>query len=211
MKISEIAVLAAIVLSVAVGAYLYPQMPDMVASHWDAAGNVNSYMPKFWGLFLMPLVALAMFALLVFIPRIDPLKANIEKFRGYFDGFIVLMTLFLLYVHAISMLWNLGVAVNMNRIMPPALGALLFYCGILIEKAKRNWFIGIRTPWTLSNETVWNKTHKLGARLFKGCALFSVLGLAFQQYAIWIILIPVVASALYLVVYSYVEFKKIAH
>ena len=130
MKISEIAVLAAIALSVAVGAYLYPQMPDMIASHWDAAGNVNGYMPKFWGLFLMPLVALAMFALLVFIPRIDPLKANIEKFRGYFDGFIVLMTLFLLYVHAISVLWNLGVAVNMNRIMPPALGALLFYCGI---------------------------------------------------------------------------------
>jgi len=209
MKISEIAVLAAIALSVAVGAYLYPQMPDMIASHWDAAGNVNGYMPKFWGLFLMPLVALAMFALLVFIPRIDPLKANIEKFRGYFDGFIVLMTLFLLYVHAISMLWNLGVAVNMNRIMPPALGALLFYCGILIEKAKRNWFIGIRTPWTLSNDMVWDKTHQLGGKLFKITGVIAVFGAFAGTYAFLFFIIPVVAATLFTTVYSYVLYRKL--
>ncbi|OGG36652.1 hypothetical protein A2110_00260, partial [Candidatus Jorgensenbacteria bacterium GWA1_54_12] len=146
---------------------------------------------------------------LVFIPRIDPLKANIEKFRGYFDGFIVLMTLFLLYVHAISMLWNLGVAVNMNRIMPPALGALLFYCGILIEKAKRNWFIGIRTPWTLSNDMVWDKTHQLGGKLFKITGVIAVFGAFAGTYAFLFFIIPVVAATLFTTVYSYVLYRKL--
>ncbi len=209
MKVSEIIVLVAIVASIIAGAYLYPQMPDVVASHWDAAGNVNGYLPKFWGLFLMPLVASAMFALLVFIPRIDPLKENIEKFRGYFDGFIVLMTLFLLYVHTISVLWNLGVAVNMNHVVPPAVGALLFYCGILIEKAKRNWFIGIRNPWTLSNDAVWDKTHRLGGKLFKISGVIAVFGAFAGTHAFLFFIIPVIAFTFFTTVYSYVLYRKL--
>ena len=160
---------------------------------------------------MLPLISLGLLALFLAIPKIDPLRKNIQSFRNYFDNFILLIFAFLLYIHAITLWWNLGYRFNFVAAIVPALGLLFYYVGVLLQHAKQNWFIGIRTPWTLSNETVWNKTHKLGARLFKGCALFSVLGLAFQQYAIWIILIPVVASALYLVVYSYVEFKKIAH
>lgn len=96
----------------------------------------------------------------------------------------------------------------MTVMMLPALAILFYYVGILVEKSKPNWFIGIRTPWTLSNEVVWEKTHKLGAKLFKGIAIFSLLGLIFQKYAIWIFLVPMITASIFIVAYSYFEYKK---
>ena len=85
---------------------------------------------------------------------------------------------------------------------------LMFYIGILLEKAKQNWFIGIRTPWTLSSEKVWDKTHKLGARLFKTLAVIILASLLVPKYSIWIVIMPIIATALWLFIYSYLEFKK---
>jgi len=83
-------------------------MPDEMASHWNFKGEVDDYLPKFWGLFLMPIISLGLFLLFLLIPKIDPLKANIEKFRKYFDGFMVLMMVFLFYIYLLSIIWNLG-------------------------------------------------------------------------------------------------------
>jgi len=138
-----------------------------MASHWNARGEVDGYTSKFWGLFLMPLILVGLGALFIAIPRIDPLKANIEKFRGYYDGLIIIFVIFMLAIHAQGILWNLGIEINPNVIFPICLGPVFFYTGVLCENAKRNWFIGIRTPWTLSSERVWDKTHKIGGRLFK--------------------------------------------
>ncbi len=178
MKISkyEIAIILIIVVSFAVGAYFYPQMPERIASHWNEQGQVDGYMSKFWGLFLMPFISIGMALLLVFIPRIDPLKANIEKFRKYFDGFIVLIVLFLFYLYLLTIFWNLGARFDMGQVLAPALGVLFYYCGVLVGKTKRNWFVGIRTPWTLSSDTVWDKTHKLGAKLFKVAGIIALCG-----------------------------------
>jgi uncharacterized membrane protein len=92
--------------------------------------------------------------------------------------------------------------------MVPAFSVLFYYAGVLTENAKQNWFIGIRTPWTLSSEAVWNKTHKLGGKLFKLAALIGLLGLLVPDYAIWMVIIPVLLVAAYTMVYSYVEFQK---
>jgi uncharacterized membrane protein len=78
----------------------------------------------------------------------------------------------------------------------------------LLEKAKRNWFIGIRTAWTLSSDTVWDKTHQLGAKLFKVTGLICLVGVFFQQYAFVFLIAPVLLVSLYLVIYSYVEYRK---
>jgi len=92
--------------------------------------------------------------------------------------------------------------------MIPAMAALFYYCGILVENAKRNWFIGIRTPWTLSNEKVWEKTHKLGGKLFKAAAIIILFGIVLKGYALLFILVPVIFVSFYLIVYSYVEYQK---
>ena len=208
MKENKIIILGIISLSFIIAIYLYPQMPDKMASHWNAQGKVDSYMSKFWGLFLMPIISVGLFFLFILIPKIDPLKENINKFRKYFDGFIVLMIIFLFYVYLLTVFWNLGLRFNMVQLMIPALGILFYYCGILIENAKRNWFIGIRTPWTLSNENVWDKTHKIGGKLFKIAGMIAFLGIFLPKYAILFVIIPIISVAVYTITYSYFEYQK---
>jgi uncharacterized membrane protein len=204
----NIAIAGVILISFAIGIYLYPQMPDRFPSHWNAAGQVDGYLPKFWGLFLLPLMEAGLFLLFLVIPRIDPLKHNIQKFRRYFDGFIFLLMAFFLYIYLLTILWAFGFTFQFVLAMVPAFSVLFYYAGVLTENSKQNWFIGIRTPWTLSSEKVWDKTHKLGGKLFKAAAIIGLAGLLFQDYAIWFVILPVVFVAAYTIVYSYVEFQR---
>jgi len=189
--------------------YFYPGLPARFASHWNAAGQVNGYVSKFWGLFLEPLISLVLLITFLIIPKVDPLKENIAKFRNYFDTFVLLIMIFLFYLYALTIFWNIGHRFNMIVTLVPAFAVLFLYAGILVENAKQNWFIGIRTPWTLSNEAVWNKTHKLGGQLFKASGLAALFGIVFQNYAILFVILPVILTAIYAVIYSYVEYQKI--
>lgn len=197
-----------IILSFVIGIYYYPQMPDKLASHWNAQGEVNGYTSKFWGLFLMPIISVGLLLLFTLIPRIDPLKSNIQQFRQYFDGFVVLIMVFLFYLYLLTIFWNLGYTFNMITFLSPAFAILFYYTGILIENAKRNWFIGIRTPWTMSSDKVWDKTHKIGGKLFKIAGILAILAIFFESYAILIIVVPVIIVSIYTVVYSYFEYQK---
>ena len=209
-KKTNLIIISIIVLSFLSALYLYPQLPDRVASHWNAQGQIDGYMPKFWGVFLMPAITLAIFLLFLLIPIIDPLKKNIDKFRNYFNWLIILIVVFLLYVYSLTVFWNLGYRFNMTLLMTPAVGLLFFYIGVILKHAERNWFIGIRTPWTLSNDVVWKKTHQLGAKLFKVAGIIAILGIFFAENALWFAIIPAIASSLFLLVYSYFEHKKTA-
>ncbi len=205
---SEVVITGIILLSFAIGGYFYPQMPERMASHWNSQGQVDGYMSKFWGLFFMPLISIGLSLLLALIPRKDPLKVNIERFKKYYYGFMILVILFLFYLYLLTILWNLGIKFNMIQLLAPAFGILLYSCGILIEKAKRNWSIGIRTPWTLSNENVWDKTHLVGGKLFKVAGIIALIGVFFRGYAIFFILIPVILVAFFTVIYSYFEYQR---
>jgi len=197
-----------VVISFAIGTYFYPLMPPMMVSHWNNQGIVDGYMTKSWALFLMPIISLAMVGLFLLLPKIDPLKANYSKFRKYYDNFILLIIGFLFYIYCLSIAWNLGVRFDMTLAMVPALAALFYYAGILLENAKSNWFVGVRTPWTLSSEKVWDKTNKLGAKIFKLFGIASFLRILFGGvFLLWLVAALIIAS-LCLVVYSYLEFKK---
>jgi uncharacterized membrane protein len=187
-------------------------MPEKMASHWNARGEVDGYLPKFWGLFLMPLITLGLYGLFKIIPKIDPLRKNILKFKKYYFGMIVTVVGFLFYLYLVTIAANLGFQFNMNLLIIPALAILFFYIGILIKHAKRNWFVGIRTPWTLSSDKVWKKTHEIGSKLFKIYAVFILFTLLFQQllieYFLWIILVPILSIVIGLFAYSYFEYQK---
>lgn len=208
MRKSEIVALWIVLLSLVIGIYLSPQMPERMASHWNSQGQVDGYLPRFWGLAWMPFISFGLFLLFVLIPIIDPLRANIEKFRKHFDRFVMVMFLFLLYLYLLIILWNLGIKLEIIPLFVPAFGVLFYYAGILIENTKRNWFIGIKTPWAMSSERVWNKTHKIGGKLFKIAGGVSLLGILFPVLALFFILAPVLLAVVYLVVYSYTEYKK---
>ena len=192
----------------AVGAYFYPQLPDVVASHWNAAGEADGYMPRAWGLFLLPAISVALYALLRLLPRLDPLRANVAAFRRHYDAFIVVFIAFMLYLHLLTIAWNIGLRFNMIQWLCPAFGALFYGAGVLVGHAKRNWFIGIRTPWTLSSDAVWDKTHRLGGRLFRAAGALALVSVVLPGYAIWFVMAPVIVAALWAAVYSYVEYRR---
>ena len=207
---TTIIVLILIAGAILAGLFLWNQLPDPMASHWDVNDQVNGYMSKFWGVFMVPIMALGMFLLFLVIPSIDPLKANIAQFRDAFNLFIVLIMAFMLYVHGLSLAWNLGyTGFKMSTSMLPAMGLLFIFVGFMLRKAKRNFFIGIRTPWTLSSDTVWDKTHQLGAVLFMASGILAFIGGIFGgMTAFWFLFVPLIGSTIFLLVYSYVLYRN---
>ncbi len=209
MKYATAITLLIILATFVLGAALYPHLPAHLATHWNMQGNVNHFTPKFWSVFGLPFIMIGIAALFLLIPLIDPLKKNIAVFRPYFDLFVVLLMLFLFYAYLLVIIWNMGNHFNMNEALVPALGALFYYIGVLMAHAQPNWFVGIRTPWTLSNTTVWRDTHRLGGRLYKITGLIAVLGFFVPQYALWVAVIPLLIVSLFLIIYSYVDFQSI--
>jgi uncharacterized membrane protein len=207
MKKTYLLILFMVLASFAVAIYFYNVLPDRIATHWNAAGEADGFSSR-TNVFSIPALIAGMSALLVFLPKLDPLKKNISKFRRYYDGFILAFVFFMLYLYLLTLLWNLDYRFNMVQALVPAFAFLFFYLGIVLENAKRNWFIGIRTPWTLSDEKVWEKTHVLGGKGYKTAAVLAIAGLVFERYAIFFVIIPIIIVSLVCVVYSYFVWRK---
>ena len=190
------------------GLWMYPSLPDRMDSHWDLSGKADSTLPRFWGVFLLPFTGLFLLALYGAILRFDPLKSNIEKFRKIYDGFFIALLLFFLYLHILVLLWNRGLRFHMIQCLVPAMACLFWACGTVIRYARPNWSVGIRTPWTLSSETVWTKIHEKGGRLFKVCGVIALLGVLLPNWALAFVLGPLLGVSLYLIVDSYVLYKR---
>jgi len=208
-KTTSIITLALIALALLAGAVLWNKLPDQMASHWNVNDQVDGYTSKLLGVFLMPLITLGMFALFLVVPNIDPLKANIAKFRESFNLFIVLIVAFMLYIHGLTLAWSLGHQdFKMSGAILPFIGILFIAIGFMLRKAKRNFFIGIRTPWTLSSDNVWDKTHQLGSILFMVSGAFAIIGGVFGgMAAFWLMFVSLIGSSLFLVVYSYLLYR----
>lgn len=207
MRKLHIFTFAIIVFSFLVSIYFYPHLPQRIVTHWGIDGQADGYMSKPLGLFIFPVLLTILYLLFLFLPQIDPLKRNLQKFRAYFDVFMLLVTLFLFYVYILTLFWNIGTEFNIIQLISPAFAVLFYYAGILIHHAKRNYFVGIKTPWTLSSDVVWNKTHKLGSKLFKIVGVVTLLGIFVPRLALYVILLPVLMTAAIVTVYSYIVFQ----
>ncbi len=192
------------------GMLLWNQLPEQMASHWNANDEVDGTMSKLWGVMFMPLITTGTFALFLVIPFMDPLKANIAQFRETFNLFLIFITVFMLYIHGLTLAWSLGYQnFKMGSAMLPLMGLLFIFIGYMLRKAKRNFFIGIRTPWTLSSDFVWDKTHQLGSVLFMASGALTILGgLIGGMTAFWLMFVPLIGSSLFLVIYSYVLYRQ---
>jgi uncharacterized membrane protein len=196
-------------MSLVIGFYFYPLFPAEVASHWGLNGEVNGYMSKFWGLFLMPFLMVFFSALLFLLPKIDPLKENVASFRKYYDGVVVGIVLFLFYIHLLTIAWNIDYRFDMGKMIVPPLVFMWYMLGVALPNIKQNWFMGIRTPWTLASVRVWDETHKWSGKLFRYSAFVALVGFFLPSYLMfWFLLVPIVVSSIGSVAYSYILFKK---
>lgn len=190
------------------GAVLQPRMETPLATHWNAQGAADGYGGTFEALYLLPLILLATSLLVLGLPRLDPMRTAKLNF-GLVNWVILMLAGFLSYLHILTLAWNLGSRFNMNQMLTPAMGFLFIFMGLIIRKAQPNWFVGIRTPWTLSNTVVWEKTHDLGGKLFIASGVISLFGILFPNAAIWLLMAPVLLAALATVIYSYIVFRQI--
>ena len=159
--------------------WFYPQLPNPMPSHWDAAGHVNGYLPKSWGAFIMPLTMLATWLLLSVLPRIAPKGYRLDAFLDVY-GIVSLAVLALMLLLTVVVLFAAkGSNLPMQHIMPTAVGLLLVVIGNYLGKFRKNFFAGIRTPWTLASDEVWARTHRLGGWVFViGGLIITLSGLA---------------------------------
>ena len=210
IRTTTILVLLMILGATVAGLLLWNQLPDPMASHWNINDQVDGYMSRTWGVFMIPLITLGMFVLFLVIPSIDPLKANIAQFRGAFNLFIVLIIACMVYIYGLTLAWNFGyTGFRMSSAMLPAIGLLFIFIGFMMRQARRNFFIGIRTPWTLSSDTVWDETHRIGSVLFMISGALAFLGGFFGGItAFWLMFAPLMGSTIFLLMYSYVLSRR---
>jgi len=180
-----------------------------MAIHWNAQGVVDGYGSRFMGVLFFPIVILVLYLFLSLIPYIAVFKENIQDFIQYFFGFKLIFVFFMGSVYAATIVYNLGHYFNMTLFVVPSIAVLLFYVGYIMQFMKRNFFIGIRTPWTLANDEVWKRTHKVGSLTFRLNAIIILFTLIFPNKFLLIVLIPTLGNALFLVVYSYHLYSKI--
>jgi uncharacterized membrane protein len=201
--------LVLVALTVALGVAAAPALPERLTTHWNAAGTADGTLPRTPVLVGAPLLVAAIVATFEAIPRVDPLGRRFEEFRAAYDAFAVLTAGFLTYTYGVVLAWNLGYEFPIQVAVTPAVAVLFVAVGFLLERAERNWFVGIRTPWTLSSEAVWRHTHDLAATLFKLAGPVALGGLAFPDLFVYFVAGPAAGIALATTVYSYFDYRRV--
>ena len=171
----ETAMLLVIAAMFAAAAAVWPSAPDAIPVHWNVNGEVDRYGGRFEGLLLLPLAALVIYLLMRYLPRIDPLRANYARFSGAYTAIRAAVLALMAGIYGMVIAWVQQKPVDMSKLVPAALGGLFLLLGSVLGKVKPNWFVGIRTPWTLSSARSWERTHRLGGWLFMGLGLLFLL------------------------------------
>ena len=201
--------LAIAVLAVAISIWAYPSLPPTVATHWSLRGTPDGFSSRGWAVAIGPLVIVGITLLFNVLPKMDPRRENYARFLSSYWLIANAVVVFMLVAHALVIATGLGYSVNIDRLMPLGIGLLFVFLGNYLTRVEPNWFIGIRTPWTLSSDAVWRKTHRTGGWLMVIGGLVLGIG-AFLPHAAFL---PLLVTTLILVVVipivqSYVLWKR---
>jgi uncharacterized membrane protein len=209
MKLRPLAIVivASVVGMLAISAWAWGRVPDgaQIPIHWGIDGQANGYAPKWMGLLLTPALGTVLGAVFVAIPRFDPRREHLVASTRAWVAITGSVMVLLVVVHAVVVAAALGATFDTGRIVGVAVGGLFAVIGNFLGKTRSNWFMGIRTPWTLSSERSWTQTHRLGGRLFMAVGLLAiVLGLLTSAEVVFFALLPGIAvAAIVPIVYSY--------
>lgn len=177
------ALLACAVLTLAAVVYalvVYPHLPATVPTHWNLHGQVDGWMPRFWGVAIMPIVMAALTACVVVFPWLSPKGWKVDDFRDTFNYVMVLVVALMGFAQTTIVYAGLhpGAGGDVGRTIITGMFVFFALLGNVIGKVKRNFWMGIRTPWTLANDTVWYATHRFAGRLMFGAGLLGAIASA---------------------------------
>ncbi|MEW9121980.1 MAG: SdpI family protein [Thermotaleaceae bacterium] len=207
MKINKWILLISI-LSIVGIAVIYPSLPQEIPGHWNAAGEVNRYDHKST-LFITGLLPLAIYLMMVFVPKIDPKRAAYLKHAKAYSIAQWMVVLLLIYIQWIAIAAGLGYGIDTGIAIRLALGVVFIVLGNFMSQIRHNYFFGIRNPWTLSNEQVWKKTHRVGGYGFVIVGAISILTFFLKgsvAFMVTMVSLGIMVSITF--VYSYLAYKK---
>src|SRR5881396_477468 len=203
-------VIAAVALAVSVWAW--PRLPARVPTHWEVHGVPDGYSSRLAAALIVPAIVVAMNGLFRILPRLDPRRVNYEKFQDTYWLIANAVALFLLGTHVLVMVNGLGHPVAMSRLMPVGVGLLFIVLGNSLARVQPTWFVGIRTPWTLSSDTVWRKTHRTGGFTFVIAGGVMITAAFVSGALVWVLLAAAAVLAVAVpVVQSYVLWRREQH
>jgi uncharacterized membrane protein len=189
-------------------AAVWNSAPDQIPVHWNGAGEIDRYGGRFEGLLLLPLIATGIYLLLRFLPNIDPGRANYARFGGTYAAIRIGVIALSAAIYGVAMLWVVRRPVSIKGVVPILVGVLFVVLGSVMGKIRPNWFVGIRTPWTMSSKIAWVRTHRLGGWLFLAQGvLFIVSGALDNRILNGVVIGTIFAVIATLFVYSYVLWR----
>lgn len=213
MKVRTLVIVggALVVAMLAVSAWAWPQIPAgaEIPIHWGVDGQPDGFGPKWVGLIGIPLVGAATVGLLALLPRIEPRRRNLERSGTAYVAVGIVVIAFLAVLHLFAVLSALGNDADFTALATIGSGVLFIVIGNFLGKTRSSWFFGIRTPWTLSSERSWTRTHRVGGVAFIVVGAIVVLAtiVVGVEVAMWALLGGMGAAVIGLAAYSYVVWR----
>ena len=199
---------ALIALVLAATAVAYPHLPNTVPTHWDAHGNVNGWSAK-WTLFTtVPGMMATILLLFAALPWLSPKHFEVDSFRSTYLYIMVMILAMMAYMHALMLAAGLSWMVDVGRAIEGGVCLLIALLGNVMGKVRRNFYVGIRTPWTIANEQVWNATHRFAAKTFFVGGLLGLIGVILRA-PFWLPMTMILIGALAPVIHSLVFYKQL--
>ncbi len=180
-------------------------LPEQLPIHFNALGEPDNFAGR-WSIFIAPLIILVFIFLAEILRKYDPKSTNYDKFESYYYGIHFAVSLLMLFIQIYTIAYVYGWQINISLLMPSVIGLLFVFLGNILPKFKHNYFVGIRTSWTLASEKVWYATHRFSAKVFVIGGLFLILAsFIFPKHLIlvlfltilFILLLPILASFYY--------------
>lgn len=187
----------------------YPFLPETIPIHWNAGGEIDNMQNRI-AIFLIPLLLIFVVGCFLFSRHADPHKKNYEKFSDAYQSVLIATELLMIIMELISIVAAFEPAlINVPMVITICLGMVFAVMGNVMPKIRENYFIGIRTPWTLSDADVWRKTHRIAGKLWFTGGVVMLFG-AFlpPAFLIFFVIIATLILAGIPVVYSYVAFQR---
>lgn len=198
-----------IIVGVIASVVVYPGLPERVPTHWNLSGEIDGWSSRFWGVWMIPLMMAVIWLIMRLVPHIDPRRANYEKFSGMYEALIIVTLAFMLGLHVLLLTAATGRVVAMGRIVMAGIGAFFVVIGVLLPRVHSNWFVGIRTPWTLSSDLSWERTHRLGGALFILVGALTLLSaVVVPRSSVFVLIVGGILVVPFLFVYSYWVWKE---
>ena len=188
---------------------VYSSLPDPMPSHWNVRGEVDGWTSRFWGSLLAPLVAVGVWLLLPVLRRVDPRRRNYDRFDPTFWLLINMLVFFFAGVHVATLGVALGWNVDIPRVMMAMVGLMMAGLGNYMPRLRSNWWMGIRTPWTLESESVWRATHRLAGYTFVIAGVVTMGALLLPvMAAVAVTMTAIIMGVFTPAVYSYFAYRR---